>query len=171
MAISLEADATLPQGYLKVNGTTAATVTSTGITGASLTNGSVTAAKLSGGQTGSAPAYACRAWVNFDGTRDSTGAASTANTNRFIRSSGNVASVLRNGTGDYTVTFTTPMSDANYSVALTQQFSESTGDSGVTARIMSGASGYQTANSIRVGSAYSNAQYDSVRFCVQVFGN
>jgi len=26
-----------------------------------------------------------------------------------------VTSVLRNGTGDYTITFTTPMSDANYS--------------------------------------------------------
>ena len=64
--------------------------------------------------TGSAPLFACRAWVNFDGTRDTTGAASTANTNRLIRGSGNVTSVLRNGTGDYTITFTTAMPDANY---------------------------------------------------------
>ena len=61
-----------------------------------------------------APVYGCRAWVNFDGTKDTTGAASTANTNRLIRASGNVASVLRNGTGDYTITFTTAMPDANY---------------------------------------------------------
>ena len=33
-----------------------------------LTNASVTAAKLTGAQTGSAPIYGCRAWVNFDGT-------------------------------------------------------------------------------------------------------
>lgn len=33
-----------------------------------LTNASVTAAKLDGAQTGSAPIYGCRAWVNFDGT-------------------------------------------------------------------------------------------------------
>lgn len=66
--------------------------------------------------TGSAPVYACRAWVNFDGTKDTTGAVSTANTNRLIRASGNVTSVLRNGTGDYTVTFTTAMPDANYCV-------------------------------------------------------
>jgi hypothetical protein len=54
--------------------------------------------------------------VNFDGTKDTTGATSTANTNRLIRASGNVTSVLRNGAGDYTITFTTPMSDANYNV-------------------------------------------------------
>jgi hypothetical protein len=61
------------------------------------------------------PIYACRAWVNFDGTKDTTGAASTSNTNRQIRASGNVTSVLRNGAGDYTITFTTAMPDANYS--------------------------------------------------------
>ena len=53
--------------------------------------------------SGTAPIYACRAWVNFNGT----GAA-------VIRASGNVASVTYNGVGDYTVTFTTAMPDANY---------------------------------------------------------
>ena len=47
MPISIEADPTLAQGYIKVNGTTAATVTSTGLTTASLQNGAVTPAKLS----------------------------------------------------------------------------------------------------------------------------
>ena len=51
--------------------------------------------------------YKCRSWVNFDGTT-SPGT---------IRASGNVSSVTRNGTGDYTVNFTTAMPDANY-VAL-----------------------------------------------------
>lgn len=45
----------------------------------------------------------CRAWVNFNGT--STVA---------IRASFNVTSITDNGTGDYTVNFTTAMSDANY---------------------------------------------------------
>lgn len=36
-----------------------------------------------------------------------------------IRSSYNVSSVTKNGTGDYTVNFTTAMSDANYSVNIT----------------------------------------------------
>jgi hypothetical protein len=113
-SLSLENDSSLAQGYLKINGTTAATLTTSGITG-NLVGNADTATKLAG-TTGSAPSYACRAWVNFDGTRDTTGAVSTANTNRFIRSSGNVTSVLRNGAGDYTVTFTTAMSDANYAV-------------------------------------------------------
>jgi len=58
--------------------------------------------------------FSCRAWVSFDGTKDTTGAVSTSNTNRLIRGSGNVASVLRNAAGDYTITFTTAMTDANY---------------------------------------------------------
>jgi len=53
--------------------------------------------------TGSAPVYACRAWVNFDGT----GTVS-------IRDSGNVSSITDNGAGEHTVNFTTAMPDVNY---------------------------------------------------------
>jgi hypothetical protein len=87
------------------------------ITTAEIAGSAVTPAKLSGAQTGSAPIYGARAWVNFDGTKDTTGATSTSNTNRLIRGSGNVSSVLRNGLGDYTVNFTVAMPDENYSVA------------------------------------------------------
>jgi len=66
----------------------------------------VTAASLDGTQNGSAPIYAARAWVNFNGTGTVA-----------IRASGNVTSITDNGTGDYTVNFTTAMSDANYSVS------------------------------------------------------
>jgi len=57
--------------------------------------------------SGNAPVYACRAWVNFNGT----GTVS-------IRSSGNVSSITDNSTGNYTVNFTTAMPDANYSWGL-----------------------------------------------------
>ena len=56
--------------------------------------------------SGTAPLYMCRAWVNFNGTGTVA-----------IRASGNVSSITDNGTGDYTVNFTTAMPDANYSVA------------------------------------------------------
>jgi len=93
--------------------------TISGSTGVSqVQDGVITAADLDGAQTGSAPIYGCRAWVNFDGTKDSTGATSTANTNRLILGSGNVASVLRNAAGNYTINFTTAMPDANYGVTL-----------------------------------------------------
>ena len=82
----------------------------------------------------SPPIFACRAWVNFDGTKDTTGAASTANTNRLIRASGNVASVLRNGAGNYTVTFTTAMPDANYVITGSTDYVGITVNTGLVAQ-------------------------------------
>lgn len=73
----------------------------TGTFSGDLTLGSSTLAT----PTGSAPSYLCRAWVNFNGTGTVA-----------IRASGNVTSITDNGTGDYTVNFTTAMPDANYAV-------------------------------------------------------
>ena len=56
---------------------------------------------------GTAPLYMCRAWVNFNGMGTVA-----------IRGSGNVSSITDNGTGNYTVNFTTAMSDANYCVVV-----------------------------------------------------
>jgi hypothetical protein len=58
--------------------------------------------------SGSAPLYACRAWVNFNG------AGTVA-----INASGNVSSITDNGAGDYTVNFTTDLPDANYCTQCT----------------------------------------------------
>lgn len=63
--------------------------------------------KFNSGYGSVATAYGCRAWVNFNGT--STVA---------IRASGNVSSITDNGTGDYTVNFTTEMPDTNYAVFI-----------------------------------------------------
>ena len=52
---------------------------------------------------GDAPGYMARAWVNFNGTGTVA-----------IRAAGNASSITDNGTGDYTVNFTTAMPDANY---------------------------------------------------------
>lgn len=63
---------------------------------------------------GAMPMFACRAWVNFDGT--------VAGTNPFslpIIAGGNVASVTRNSTGSYTVTFTIPMPSTSYASIIT----------------------------------------------------
>jgi len=73
----------------------------------------------------------CRAWVNFDGTGTV-----------HIRSSYNVSSITDNGTGDYTVNFTTAMPDANYIV---------TGSS--TPDLALGGQGYRF---LAVGSTYGN---------------
>lgn len=47
--------------------------------------------------------YLAKAWVNFNGIGTVA-----------IRASGNVSSITDNGTGDYTVNFTTAMPDTNY---------------------------------------------------------
>jgi len=55
--------------------------------------------------TSNVEVFTAKAWVNFNGTGTVA-----------IRASGNVTSITDNGTGDYTVTFTTAMTDANYAV-------------------------------------------------------
>tara|TARA_R110000787_G_scaffold284738_1_gene398812 strand:+ start:15351 stop:15731 length:381 start_codon:yes stop_codon:yes gene_type:complete len=47
-----------------------------------------------------------KAWVNFNGTGTPA-----------IRASFNISSITDNGTGNYTISFTTAMSDANYVVS------------------------------------------------------
>jgi hypothetical protein len=73
-----------------------------------------------------ATAYGCRAWVNFDGTTNTGGFCT-------IRGSGNVTSVADNGTGDYTVNFTTALPDANYS--LLNQFEWGNSAFGASGRV------------------------------------
>lgn len=54
----------------------------------------------------SAGGNAVKAWVNFNGTGTVA-----------IRAAFNVSSITDNGTGDYTVNFTSALSDANYCMA------------------------------------------------------
>ena len=121
MSMGLRADPGGVSGAIQIGGTdqvvitSAGNVTATTFTGALVGNAS-TATALST-TTGAAPVYGVRAWVTFDLTRDSSGASTLANTNRFIYGSGNVANVLRVGTANFTVFFTTAMPNTNYSIS------------------------------------------------------
>jgi len=108
-AITLSTSVT---GLLKGNGTAISaatagtdyqapiTLTTTGTSGAAtFTSNTLNIPQYAGGGGN------ISAWVNFNGV-------STAS----IRDSFNVSSVTRNGTGDYTVNFTTAMVDTNYAV-------------------------------------------------------
>lgn len=88
-------------------GTVTGTVTfNSAITGAAATfSGDMS---FNSGYGSAAVAYGCRAWVNFNGTGTVA-----------IRASGNVSSITDNGTGDYTVNFTTAMPDVNYAALIT----------------------------------------------------
>jgi hypothetical protein len=100
-----------------------------------------------------------KAWVNFSGT-GTTGQAQT------IRSSYNVSSVTKNGTGDYTVNFATAMNDANYTVSGLKQDNASFLNGHIYLST-------QTTTSVRVVTieGSSGSAVDSVAVTLQIFGN
>jgi hypothetical protein len=59
--------------------------------------------------SGGAPLFACRGWVNFNGTGTVA-----------IRASGNVSSITDNGTGIFTINLINPTVDADYAVIATR---------------------------------------------------
>ena len=117
-AVSVTGDVTISNAgvtAIAAGAVVTADLADSAVTTAKVNAAAITAAKLDGAQTGSAPIYGCRAWVNFNGTRNATDTgASTNGANVLIRASGNVSSVLKNGQGDYTINFTTALPDANY---------------------------------------------------------
>lgn len=98
---------------------------------------------------GAPPLYACRAWVNFNGTGVPA-----------IRGSGNVTSITDNATGNYTINFTTAMVDANYAVSgsVTASFGGSS-----LATISQGTTGVQ------VSASYNGGAFDPAQVHVVIF--
>ena len=92
--------------------------------------------KFNSGFGSVATAYGCRAWVNFNGTGTVA-----------IREDGNVTSITDNGTGTYTVNFTTAMPDANYCANLS--VAETSGASSAVSGIFA-TSAAPTSSAIRV---------------------
>ena len=103
--------------------------------------------------SGSALMYACRAWVNFNGTGTVA-----------IRDSGNVSSITDNATGDYTINFATNMQDANYAVCALS------GENEVNS-VVSFSTTAPTTSGVRIITAYSNtrALVDFSRVTLAVF--
>tara|TARA_Y100000114_G_C11604438_1_gene252049 strand:+ start:73 stop:489 length:417 start_codon:yes stop_codon:yes gene_type:complete len=110
-----------------------------------------------------------KAWVNFDG-----GGTLTSSDQSGVRDSFNVSSVIDNGTGDYTVTFATAMSNANYAVALSHKEDETdaTG-SGARPMMRRGAASFYSTTAVRVinSNMTSGAGSDSIIFNVIIFGD
>ena len=128
---------------------TSAVLAANSVGATQITNGSVTAVKL--GTT--EQKQICKAWVNFNGTT-SPGT---------IRSSYNVSSVTKNGTGDYTVNFATPMSDANYATLLNSNFQ-------TTVQNSASVINFATSN-CRLSVIFSGASFDSENVTFAIFGN
>jgi hypothetical protein len=108
--------------------------------------------------SGSAPMYACRAWVNFNGTT-SPGT---------IRASGNVSSTTRQSTGRFTVNLSTALSDANYEVNVTSKEDLSgAGGSGAFGQLQRKS---QTSSSVEVSCVSDNNIFiDAIQMNVIIF--
>jgi hypothetical protein len=105
--------------------------------------------------------YKCRAWVTFNGTGTPA-----------IRASGNVSSITDNGTGDYTVNFTTAMQDINYCTTGACQRVNGGSDVifGIYANDSNGAAVDPTTTQARVTmSNFQNVAIDSAFVCVAFF--
>jgi hypothetical protein len=90
-----------------------------------------------------------KAWVNFNGTGTVA-----------IRRAFNVSSVTDNGTGDYTVNFTTAMPDANYCTQCSVNFSSS---GALNAMIRQGSIyGTPLTSSVSLNTGYSYSVGDSL---------
>jgi hypothetical protein len=127
-------------------------IQSLGITDGTIVNAdinasaAITLAKLSGVND-------AKAWVNFNGTGTVA-----------IRASFNVTSITDNGTGTYTVNFTTAMSDANFCVQVTPRNEPSQADFGSISN-----TDFTTTTARVVTWRYNGTQEDCTVVCVSVF--
>jgi len=137
-------------GTLNINtggsNTTAMTITTDGLMQFNSGYGSV------------ATAYGCRAWVNFNG--EDTVA---------IRGSGNISSITDNGTGDYTINFSTAMPDANSSVVATVQCRNSANNTQSIALHNTAAPIDTSSVRVQCRLANANTSYDPTFACISVF--
>ena len=112
------ADANVTTSKIADANVTTAKILDANVTTAKILDANITAPKLDGAQTGTAPIYGVRAWVDFDCTKNAAGAVDSLNTTRFLTSGANtnVASVTKTGSGKYNVVFTVNMPNATYAV-------------------------------------------------------
>lgn len=89
--------------------------------------------------SGSAPYYAARAWVNFNGTGTPT-----------IRASANVSSLTDNANSDYTINFSTAMPDVNYALGGMVGYYPVENNYTQIVKVRGGSSSYVATGSVRV---------------------
>ena len=122
---------------------------------------------------GTAPIYAARAWVNFNGGKNAAGSSNTDNTNRLINGSANVTSVLRNGEGDYTITFTTAIPN-NFAMTGSAYSGNTDGARGISGVMLAASDTTDSGTSCRVFTMYganasSNGAKEDPPLCTLIF--
>ena len=160
-----------PQGVIGYTGSRGATgftgsqgiQGTTGFTGSQGIQGPIGYTGSASSSVGSAPQYACRAWGDFSGVGSN-------GTYMTVYGSGNIASVYKNGIGDYTITFTTAMPNNTYGISVVQQADQ--GNSGSAINITTGiyrSSTAKTSSSVRVITAAGGSNNNPTIVSVAVF--
>lgn len=144
--------------------------TVTGITAGGLPDGVITTDDLAANAVTTAKlgtdeaSGLCKAWVNFNGTGTVA-----------IRDSYNVSSITDNGTGNYTVNFTTALPDANYCPTIAGSQYDASGGTYSVGIQTSGSSGgsavLMNPSQLRVLSQFSDTgqNQDFSYICVAIF--
>jgi hypothetical protein len=108
-----------------------------------------------------------KAWVNF----------SCPSTTVTVNSSFNVSSVTRNASGDYTLNFTTALTDANYAVGTAVSSGSVGGNQaigGIYSASIASAPTLKTTTQLRVGSSTTSSTFQSIdvaNYSVLILGN
>jgi len=110
------ADLGVTTGKIADLGVTTGKIADANVTTVKILDANITATKLDGAQTGTAPIYGVRAWCSFDADRNAAGGTDSANTARYLYCSGNITSVVKTSTGNFTITMTTALPTTGYAV-------------------------------------------------------
>jgi len=124
------------------------------------TSGNVVSSQVAGAlnATGSAPLYACRAWVNFNGTGTVA-----------IRASGNVSSITDRGVGRYTVNMATAMPDSNYATQASVRKNDGNEDNNFVVTLGAVGTTYST-TSVALTTGFTNqSNQDAELVCASIF--
>lgn len=108
--------------------------------------------------SGDAPMFACRAWVNFNGT-DTVA----------IRASGNISSITDNSVGSYSLNLITPLPDTNFSIS---GFAKDVAEAYRVACVTAALSDVSTTSKIDFQVRYASgnsANIDSSLVCVSIY--
>jgi hypothetical protein len=172
MSIGLKSDSSGTSGSIVINGSDAVLVTPTGITTASIQDSSITTAKIADGNITFAKLSAsateadnvakrtAKAWVNFNGTGTVA-----------IRDDFNVSSITDNGTGDYTVNFSTSLANVNY-LAIPYASRGGSNANREAQEVTRGTSSYQLTTKIYTGNPLTPGAVEDMDYIhVAIFGS
>lgn len=105
---------------------------------------------------------------NYDKTPLTTNGNVTVMTNP-VKASRNISSIIDNGVGDYTIVFTTALTDTNYAIVAMSKGSDASDFS--AENVIESYNSARTTSLVRICNSYNGTAYDTPMMSVLVVGN